>query len=925
MKMSFSAKDRCRYLACIFLMTVFPWYAFAAQKISGKVQDSAGVGLPSISVSLLSPLDSTFAFFDITNAGGQFDINVTKDGTYLLQVAALGYNTYYREITVPLSEPELTIVLAENTKGRQLAEVTIKGERVPVRVKGDTLEYDAAAFTIKPGGVVEDLLRKLPGVDVDKDGNVTSMGKAVKKVLVDGKAFFANDPKLATKNLPADAISKVQAFESKSQGSLFSGLDDGQREQTLNLVLKEDKKKGVFGSAEAGGGIQNKYEGTLKAFKFRKKTQLAALGMLNNINKFGFSIQDYINFSGGIGAMLQNGGGQISLDASGFPVDVGQPVPGDISSAALGLNYTIEPQSNSRVNISYLGNGLEKILNTNNRIVNYLPSGSYETQSSGNNEQNQLNNGLNINWRQTVNSSYQIEAQLYGQVASGKRSGKDVQSNFQDNVPVSLLGMQSDDRNRNNKVGGRFDGIIKTHGQWSLLKSTISIAGSDLRDGLGTLSQMKITSPLSDNTDSLYRDNRQKILSAEMEISAVRPLKHHYYLEASISVAVDEHTAFRMQGTGTAHAYEQTDSLTARFYRNVMQYKGALSLQRNKENERWTIKLSGDVVQMRPVMEGMKPFSKRTFCYLLPYFYWQRDLSRGQRITTTYQANISLPDALQMIPVADYSNPLMVVAGNPALKPEYHHHLDAGYTMFDEFNLSSLFVTLSGDYIVHKIGWAQTVFNDLSSLTKTINTPSGASAMLSTGYGRPIPVLGVKFRFSMNENWQLGDNMINDVANRCRSLTHKLMLDLSNRNQDQWQAGGGFSYALTSSGYSVNKERNTRYHTLDVFGNLSYQPVKTWDFSVHADGTYYNAYSFGKPFFIPLVNLEISRYLFQDQRGSLSLRVFDLLDKNKSIQRFSQTNQLWARQSNIIHRYAMLTFSYRFNRYGASDQLAEER
>lgn len=243
--------------------------------------------------------------------------------------------------------------------------------------------------------------------------------------------------------------------------------------------------------------------------------------------------------------------------------------------------------------------------------------------------------------------------------------------------------------------------------------------------------------------------------------------------------------------------------------------------------------------------------------------------------------------------------------------------------MFDEFNLSALFLSLSGDFIVHKIAWAQTTFHDLSSQTSAINTPAGSSAILSAGYGRPIPSLGIKFRFSINENATLTENIINDLASQCRSLAHKFTLNISNRNQDKWQAMGGLSYALTSANYSVNKEINARYNTLDVFGDLSYQPVKNWNFSIHTDGTYYGAQSFGDVVLIPLVNLEISRYLFPDQRASLSLRVFDLLDKNQSLQRFSQNNQLLEQQSNIIHRYAMLTFSYRFSRYGKSNGMVE--
>src|SRR5690606_2593335 len=191
-------------------------------------------------------------------------------------------------------------ILLYPNEAAMLNEVVITGERVPIRINGDTLEYNAGSFKVKPNAVVEDLLRKLPGVQVDKEGNIKSMGKDVTKVLVDGKEFFGDDPKIATKNLPADAIEKVQSFQKRSEESLFSEIDDGQREQTLNLVLREGKKTGYFGEALGAGGVPGRYEGSLKAFKFRSKTQLAALGMLNNINKFGFSLQDYLSFSGGI-------------------------------------------------------------------------------------------------------------------------------------------------------------------------------------------------------------------------------------------------------------------------------------------------------------------------------------------------------------------------------------------------------------------------------------------------------------------------------------------------------------------------------------------------------------------------------------------------------------------------------------------------
>lgn len=294
--------------------------------LRGRVTDSLQVALSGVSVALLDPRDSTLVGFSITNEQGIYTLTAIREGSYLMQMALMGYYTYYTTLEVNETiEKDLGLqVLSLNGRGTELDAVIVSGEKIPIRLKGDTLEYNAGSFKVKPDAVVEDLLKKMPGMQVDKNGNIQSMGKTVTKVLVDGKEFFGDDPKVATKNLPADAVDKIQSFEKKSDASLFSGIDDGAREQTLNLVLKDGKKTGYFGEAKAGGGIPGKYEGLLKAFKFRQKSQLATMGMFNNINKFGFSFEDYFNFNGGLSALA---GGEIRLDSDEMPVDLGSRFP----------------------------------------------------------------------------------------------------------------------------------------------------------------------------------------------------------------------------------------------------------------------------------------------------------------------------------------------------------------------------------------------------------------------------------------------------------------------------------------------------------------------------------------------------------------------------------------------------------------------
>ncbi len=246
-------------LRTLFLLVILVNTAFVARagfyQVSGKISDSMGEPLNGASIALLNTEDSTLATFAISNKG-EFVIRDVQAGSYILQASMMGYYTEYRYVEVPLpGQDMLYLRLKNNERTTLMNEVVISGERIPIRIKGDTLEYNAGSYKVKPNAVVEDLLRKLPGVQVDKEGNIKSMGKDVTRVLVDGKEFFGDDPKVATKNLPADAVDKVQAFERQSDQSFFSGIDDGDREQTLNLLLKPDKKDRVFWRSKRRAGI----------------------------------------------------------------------------------------------------------------------------------------------------------------------------------------------------------------------------------------------------------------------------------------------------------------------------------------------------------------------------------------------------------------------------------------------------------------------------------------------------------------------------------------------------------------------------------------------------------------------------------------------------------------------------------------------
>lgn len=883
-------------------------------RLTGSVTDSAGKPLNGASVSLLYRTDSTLAVFGISDEQGDFAIADANDGSYLLQIAMMGYYTEYVLLDVPFGNNNNLgkIVLKTNEAGTLLNEVMVSGERVPVRVKGDTLEYNAGSYKVKPDAVVEDLLRKLPGVQVDKQGNIKAMGKGVSKVLVDGKEFFGTDPKVATKNLPADAIDKIQAFEKKSDGTLFTGIDDGTREQTLNLILKDGKKTGYFGEAMGGIGMPEKYDASLRAFKFRPKSQLAALGMLNNINKFGFSFDDYLNFNGGLSSLMQNGG-KLEIDGEDSPFDLGQPITGDISSAAAGVSYTLEPWNKSRLSLNYLGNGTSKILDEYTSERNYTPDGNFEKEDHAQSKIRNFVHRLSSSWRSEIDSFHLLT------ISAGAQSGADKSDEWlsSSSVSQSLLN-KLDNRNYSNGTKTEFTGKLnwftKLKGKWPVLKANVQASYKSKTTENNWNNISTISSGGQPIPDNQYRNDEYGRLDVSMSASAVRALGGNLFLVPSIGGSYNREKNNRVQGPQSSENIV-TDSLSPSFYRNVIELTAGLELKMNKKKVQWTIGLKADKLWLNPYLNGQQLYN-RSFQYLLPYLTWQNDLGTGKRLMFRYNTNVNKPGAAQLLPVKDYRNPLFRTVGNLYLKPEYEHQADINYTHFDQFTMTSFFAMLSGTYTLNKIDWNRLVQADLSQDLQAYNTPYALQMRMNAQYARPIRKLGINASVGLTETWNKSISAVNGVNNINNTFSHTLDVSFNNLSNDVVDVRLGGNIEFSNARYSINKELNNNYFNYTAFASVNYRLSKNWNFMISGDLTHYTAQSFDAPITIPLIKAEISRYIFSNQRGTITLQGFDLLDKNKSIFRSSQMNALLEQRSNIIGRYFMVSFAYKLNRAG---------
>src|SRR6185312_11799126 len=278
-----------RITLIITVIFIFSQSLFSQRAIiKGSVSDtSEHILLPQSSIMILQQKDSFLVSFTRADERGAFLFPHLPPGKIILKISYPGYADYVTEFELKDSAETDLGMIPMTLKSKLLEEVVVHGNMAAIRMKGDTLEFKADSFKLQQGATVEELLKRLPGIQVDKNGKITAQGEAVKKVLVDGEEFFGDDPTLVTKNIRADMVDKVQVYDKKSDQATFTGIDDGKKEKTINIKLREDKKKGMFGKVEAGDGPQGVYQGTLIFNAFKAKQKFSVYGTIGNNGKIG--------------------------------------------------------------------------------------------------------------------------------------------------------------------------------------------------------------------------------------------------------------------------------------------------------------------------------------------------------------------------------------------------------------------------------------------------------------------------------------------------------------------------------------------------------------------------------------------------------------------------------------------------------------
>lgn len=900
-----------------FIFALFISWILQGQQnsIKGHIIEDKGEPLVYATVALLNPIDSTLDYFGVSNSEGQFVIKDIKPGKYLFQVAYLGFQTINRSIIIPYKDQGELGAIVMKASTVNLKETEIIADRIPILIKKDSIEYDAAAFKTKPDAVVEDLLKKLPGVEVDRSGNIKAQGEKVKNVLVDGKEFFGNDPKIATKNLPADAIKKVQVYDKKSEEAELTGIDDGSRDKTINLLLKDGKKKAWIGDLMGGVGSGEHYQVSTKAYRFTKQTQFALLGMLNNINQFGFSFKDYIDFNGGIGNYMGGGGGfrMTVNNENSFPINFGQPVTGFITSGAGGLNYSYEKSIGNRFNISYLGNGADKKLNEDSYAKYFTDNTPFIQNDKLNQKNSNRAHRINFGSRNKLDSISNLI--ISGDIALTK--GNTIQNSYSESLKSDYLINNQTGDNSNNSNGissnASVDYLKKGNNNWKLFKI------SGLFYGAYSLSKTQwnnLTNYFSTNeiyNINQFQNNRKDLYKYNLKTSLTRYLGKQYYLVPELEMDGFNERLNREQGIPPGNEV-LVDSLSPHFTNTYFSLKPGITFKKSNKKIQFTITAKFETGIQRNQIIGKNSFENRTV-YFIPKLGFENEYSRSHHYNIYYNAFLNNPDANQLLSIIDNSNSLQLYQGNQKLRPEYIHDVRINWIIFDEFTFTSMFAGIHGSYTKDKINFSRNIEANLSQLIGLVNVKNDYVLDGNIDFSTPIKKLGLNLHANAKETWNRGINLVDGIENINTNLRHDLSLSFDNRKKNIWDVNIGASISLTNSTYSLQKSLDNNYFSYAYFSEFNYTPTEKWHLSLSGEITHYNSSGFNQSIDIPLLKASFSHYFLNGNRGVISLDIFDILNKNSGINRISELNYLVQKTSNIIGRYAMLSFKYRLNKF----------
>ena len=907
----------------IFIIALFCFFTInissqvSRTTFKGKVVDEADQPIPGVTLMVLHPADSVLAKFSSSDVEGNFMIKNTPKGDYLLNFAFLGMEPIYMPVTSGNVEEQDLGKIKMLPASTLLNEVQVTADIIPIEIKKDTISYNAEAFQTQPNAVVEDLLKKLPGIEVQTDGSIKAQGETVEKVLVDGKEFFGTDPKMATKNLPARAIKKVKVYDKKSDIAEFTGVDDGEREKTIDLQLKEEFKKGLFGKVEGGYGSDEKYKASASLNRFSKTSQLSFLGQFNNINEQGFSFQDQMNFSGNSGGFSGGGRGEIrSMSADGFSFE--SPSTGLINTAAGGLNFTWQKSKKFNLRTSYFYNEVDNTL-IQDVFRQNLFDVPFDTDRHTDELKGTSTHRFSLASEIKPDSVNEINFNGRISVGNGKTMNENVlETTIPGNPIQSRANTMTDKTNDNLAYSSNLTYVRRFGNKGQNIAATFNLNKTD-NDNESTL-QSLTEYFTTGNIEAL--DQLQYTISDNLnwggQASFTQPLKKRRFLEAAYYYnQVDADYNKRVSDIFNSEPVENPELSST--YSSVYKYhRPGVTFRYSGETQNLNIGLQYQISELAGIESKENTGITKQYQHLLPRIIWRNDIGNGKNMRMSYTTRTNSPSITQLSPVVDNSDPTSLYVGNPDLNAEYSHYLNMNFHSFTQFSSTSFFASLSGTLTTDKIITSRTSDEQLIELSKPVNIGKETQYNIYTSFGRPLNFIHSRFNINANATFTKTQSLIDLDLLDLNRWTRSAGISINNLNSKVLEYGLGTQWSFTDNYYTTDASLDQNTLLQNYFIDITLTIWKKWKLNGNYNYNLYSSDQFATDQSLALMKASISRFILSKDRGQVILSVFDALDENRGLSRSSQVNYIEEIRSNSIGRYFMLSFVY--NLRGAGEE-----
>jgi hypothetical protein len=916
-------------ILCLSTVSVFAQNSYS---IKGSVADTASNSkLTNATVAVLNAKDSILQKFTRVNEG-QFSINNLKKGKFILLVSYNGYADFVERFTLDSAHTahdfgRIKMIL----KTQLLQEVIIKAKIAAVKIKGDTTEFNASAFTVQPNAKVEDLLKELPGIQVDKDGKITAQGQTVTKVLVDGEEFFGDDPTLVTKNLRADMVDKVQLYDKKSDQAAFTGIDDGVKNKTINIKLKEDKKNGYFGKLDAEGGTGKYYQEQLMFNRFKGKQKFSVYGTIGNTGKIGLGWRDENKYGGsGLefgddgGLYFNGGGGESDLDTWNGRFE-GQGIP---LARTAGAHYDTK------------WGGDKQALNANFKIGSLDVDGTQNTQTQNTLPGNFINSNSDqtfhkYSFRQKLDLTYQVKLDTTSNLKI-MADGTDKDSKINNNYNATSLRQDGTKLNTNNRTvtndvtGKIFNASAFYTKKFKKVGRTLSVRVAEAYNESSAKGFLKSNTTFFDTTEKVTStqlidqrkttETKNNVLNTN--ITYTEPLSKKFSAVINYGISVDNGSSDRRSYNQSAPGVYnvQIDSLSNNYKLNQLTNQAGLNFNYKSKKSTFNFGTKAATVNFKQVDLFNDANSRtRNFVNWFPQATYQYRFSQNQSVRISYNGNTSQPTIDQIQPVRVNTDPLNVTLGNPNLKPSFTNRFSLWYNSYKVISEESLYI--GGSYsnttnpivsnVITDTTSGKSIFQSSNLNRQTINMDANIY------YGRKLPFGDINIGLGGDANGNTYYNLSNTKLNKTTSYTYSANLELSKYKRDKYDvyASAGPTYTLNSSSLLPNVNNNGSGFKARGGFNF-YLPAH---FSMGSDCSYqYDAktQSFPEDFKRTILNANIAKAFMKDQSLKVTLSGNDLLNQNKGYNRSGSAGILTQERYTAIRQYFMIGVSWDFNHVG---------